>query len=108
MSNLVERKYVDESGINRLVLVPANSNGIDLSEGIPISLDLDPLYEHLPLEFRVRLYNALWDRGLIKPHDFLAPDAPEKYMAAIRSIIKRDALDAVKLANEVIRNGNRH
>lgn len=97
--------YTSADGLPQRSLIPADANGIDPSEGIPLHLDLDPLYGHLPLEFRQRLYNALHARGLIEPADYLKPGAAEVYMAAMRHIFKQDALSAIRLAKEVINHG---
>jgi hypothetical protein len=97
--------YLSADGLPQRSLIPAYENGIDPSEGIPLHLDLDPLYGHLPLEFRQRLYQAIHAHGLIEPQDFLRPGAAEKYMAALRSVIKQDALSAIALAKEVMKHG---
>lgn len=98
--------YVSAEGLPQRSLIPADANGIPPEEGIPVHLDLDPLYGHLPLEFRQRLYQALWTRGLIEPRDYLQPGAAERYMAALRAVVKEDALSAIALAKEVIHHGN--
>ncbi len=100
MSETIKLDYEDAAGIRRRVLLPKDCDDCDPSEGIPLSLDLDAIYEHLPLLFRVRLYNALWDQGLIEPQDYLQPKAAERYMAAMRTVIKHDAFDAIAIAKE--------
>lgn len=96
--------YQDAEGLPRRSLLPTEANGIDPDEGIPLHLDLDPLYGHLPLSFRQRLYKAIWEHGLVEPCDYLQPGAAEKYMAALRSVIKQDALNAIALAKEVCKH----
>jgi hypothetical protein len=104
MSNIRKIDYTSAEGLPQRSLIPDDASGIDPSEGIPLHLDLDPLYGHLPLEFRQRLYQAIWAHGLVEPCDYLQPGAAEKFMAALRSIVKRDALDAAKLAKEVCKH----
>lgn len=104
MTNTRKVDYTSAEGLPQRSLIPADANGIDPEEGIPLHLDLDELYGHMPLEFRQRLYAALHARGLVEPRDFLKPGAAELYMAAMRSVIKEDALSAIKLAKEVIKH----
>jgi hypothetical protein len=97
--------YVDSNGIKRRVLVPAD-DGACPEEGIPISLPVDELYAHMPLEFRQRLVEALWAVGLIEPSDYLQRDAPERTRAALLSVVKRDTMDILNLARETMKHGN--
>lgn len=93
--------YTDALGIPRRVLLPDEASGIDPSEGIPLSLDLDDLYAHMPPDFLRRLYTELWARGLVEPQDYLRPGAADLFMAALRAVVKYDALNAIALAKEV-------
>lgn len=104
MTKVRKVDYTSAEGLPQRSLIPEDANGIPPEEGIPVHLDLDQLYGHLPLEFRQRLYAALHARGLVEPRDFLQGDSAERYMAALRSVIKRDALDAIALAKEVIKH----
>src|SRR5258705_9159075 len=94
-----ERKtYEDGSGIPRTVLVPPGET--ELKRGIPISLDLSPLFGHMPAEFQRELYAALHAQGLIEPIDFFKPGAAERYQRALRTVLKHDFLSIQTLANE--------
>lgn len=91
--------YRDEQGIDRRVLVPED-DGAHPSEGVPISLDVDSLYEHMPIKFRQQLVKELWARNLVEPADYLKPGAPELIRAALLSVVKRDTMDILNLARE--------
>lgn len=93
--------YYDEDGIKRRVLVP--DTDIPPREGIPLSLPVDKLYNSMPREFRVRLMEALWSRGLVEPADFFKPGAAELTRNAIMDTCKFDALDIISLAKEHMR-----
>jgi hypothetical protein len=96
---LVNIDYRDEHGIDRRVLVPED-DGANPSEGVPLSLDVDSLYEHMPIKFRQQLVKELWARNLIEPADFLRPGAAELIRAALLSVVKRDTMDILNLARE--------
>jgi hypothetical protein len=95
--------YIDKDGIQRRVLLPSGIT--DASEGIPLSLPVDSLFTHCSLEFRRALIEELWARGLVEPGDYLKPGAAELVSAALRSVVKLDALDILALAREEKRNG---
>jgi hypothetical protein len=90
--------YVDEQGIPRRVWLP-DEGGLP-QEGIPASINLDELYAHAPHEFKVKLYQALWDVNLIQPKDFFAPGAPERIRAALLSVIREDLYSIQAKAKE--------
>lgn len=93
----------DRSGLPIRVLVP---NDVPTSEGIPVSMPLDDLFGHLPVEFRKMLYNRLWERGLVEPSDYLKPEAGNLYKATIMSIIRVDFLQLRTIAEEMLHNGS--
>lgn len=95
---IVEADFISPSGIPRRVLVPQGET--NLAAGIPVSLDLSPLYPHMPDEFVRELTSACHAVGLIKAIDFLAPDAGQKFRAAMLSVIKHDFSNAQSLAKE--------
>lgn len=97
--------YVDGEGIKRQVALPDLS--FEPTEGIPISLDVDSLFEHMPLSFRAQLVEELWNRDLIQPADFLKPGAAEKIRSAILSVAHFDTMDIITLAKERLNNGKR-
>lgn len=97
-AGLVKVDYEDRDGIKRRVLIPEGM--IDYSEGIPVSLSVDSLYRHCPIEYKKVLTEELWARGLIEPCDYLLPGAAELITAAIRAAVKHDALDIVSFARE--------
>lgn len=94
-----KRDYTDPKGIKRRVALPEGATA-DVSEGIPISLDVGALYPHMPPEFVRALTDELWARDLVEPRDFLASGAHERIRAALLSVLKRDALDIVSFARE--------
>lgn len=98
MSAVERRSFNDDRGIPRVVLIPVGET--DNQAGIPISLDLDRLYGHMPVEFQRSLYEALHAQGLVEPADFLKPGAGERFRAAMLSIIKHDFLSVQALAKE--------
>lgn len=102
-SQVTKVTTVDKEGLPIVVLVPG---GIPVEEGIPISLPLNLIFGSLPVDFRKRLYNALWDRGLVEPSDYLKPEASSLYKAAILSIIRTDFYDLVRLAQETLNDGS--
>lgn len=90
--------YTDEQNIPRVVMLPEGET--DPTLGIPASLDLTPLYGHLPAEFQARLYQGLHARGLIEPADYLKPRAAEAFRSAMLSAIKHDFMSVLALAQE--------
>src|ERR1041385_6969138 len=86
----VEKSYVDASGIPMRVLVPEGTT--DLSVGIPVSLDISELYEHMPPSFVVDLTKALHTVGLVKAQDYFQPGASDKYKQALLMVIRSDFL----------------
>lgn len=97
--------YRDKDGIQRRVLLP--SEAVNPDEGIPVSLEVDQLYQHMPLEFRVKLVDELWAVGLVEPCDFLKPGAPEKTRAALLAVVKYDVLNIQTIAKENCTNAKR-
>lgn len=95
--------FEDNSGIPRVVLVPPDEK--DKMTGIPLSLDLSPLYGHMPIEFQRALTKALHDHGLIEPVDFFKPGAADRYQRAMRTVIKHDFLSLQKLAKQELKDG---
>lgn len=94
--------YTDEFGVKRRVYVPDNGDSTHADEGIPADFynHLDSLYADAPESFRVRLYDALWRRGLIEPADMLQPGAIDLYRAAMREVLRADALDVLAKLKE--------
>lgn len=102
--NAVKVDFIDKEGIKRRVLMPEGDTDGSTDEGIPISLPVDSLYEQMPLTFRKRLVEELWNVGLIEPEDFLRGDAPNRIRAALMSVIRKDTMDILNLAREM-KNG---
>ena len=98
--------YVDPSGFKRRVFIPDGMEIEDVSEGIPVSLDLMPLFEDFPPERVAVLSNELWDRGLISPSDFTRKEAPDIIRSALLSFVKTDTMDIMALAKERSRDGS--
>ena len=99
-----QTEYTDERGVKRLVLLPDDS-AADASEGIPLDLDVETLYPHMPPAFTARLKAELWARGLIQPRDYLAPGAAEKVRSALLAVVKQDTMSILALAKERISDG---
>lgn len=90
--------YHDELDIPRVVMLPPGET--DPTMGIPSSLDLTPLYGHLPADFQRRLYTALHARGLVEPADYVKPGAADRFRSAMLSAIKHDFTSVLQLAHE--------
>lgn len=101
--NTTRVDYVDAEGIKRRVLLPSD-DGMNPEEGIPVSVPVDTLFEHMPIEFRRALVEALWNNGLIESIDFLHKDAPDKIRSSLLSVVKHDTMDILNLAREM-KNG---
>lgn len=96
-----ERKtFTNDLGIPQVVLVPSTET--DLKKGIPLSLDLSPLYGHMPKGFQTALYKALHAQGLVEPGDYFKKGAAERYQRALRDVLKHDFLNIQALAKEEI------
>lgn len=102
--NSTKVDYTDAEGIKRRVLLPTD-DGAYPEEGIPISLPIDKIYQHMPLTFRQALVDAFFAVGLVEPKDFLAAGAATRIQAALLSVVKRDVMDILALAKEVERHG---
>lgn len=96
-----KQTYKDDAGITRVVFVPP---GEDPKMGIPASLDLTPLYGHMPADFQRAFYEALHAQGLIQPADFFKPDSAERYRRALFTVIKHDFLNVQALAQKELHN----
>lgn len=94
----VEAEFIPPSGIPQTVIVPPGEP--DLSTGIPVSLDVSPLYEHMPEAFQRELVKALRAQGLVKAADYFQPDAGIRFRAAMLSVIRHDFLNVQTLAKE--------
>lgn len=101
VTKLIKLDYLDEHGSQRRVFVPDNGYAAP-EEGIPADMygQLDRLYADATPDFRRRLYDALWRRGLIEPVDFLQKDTADKYRAAMLEVLRFDALNAIAIAKE--------
>lgn len=94
----VEKSYVDASGIPTHVLVPEGET--NLEAGIPVSLDISQLYEHMPHDFMVSFTTALHAHGLVKPQDYFVAGASDRYKAAFLDVIRHDFLSIQALAKQ--------
>lgn len=92
----VEKKFVDESGVPKVVMVPEGFT--NLEAGIPVSLDISSLYEHMPHQFVVEFTAALHEMGLVKPQDYFQPGAADRYKQALLMVIRHDFLNIQALA----------
>ena len=82
-------EYTDKNDIPRLVLLPDEGDHRP-QEGIPYSLNLDPLYPDAPPSFMARLYRELWAIGLVTVEDFHRLDMPHLFRAALLATLKHD------------------
>lgn len=97
---ITRQSYTDPDGIERVVIAPEGER--DLATGIPVSMDLDVLYAHMPAEWRRSLYAALHAQGLIEPADYFKPGASDRFRAAMLTVIRHDFLNAQSLANDLL------
>lgn len=95
-------KFEDGSGIPRVVLIPPGEQ--DKSTGIPLSLDLTPLYGHMPVSFQRSLTKALHDHGLVEPADYFKIGAADRYQRALRTVLKHDFVSIQALAQKELKN----
>lgn len=95
---IVRHQYTDPLGIPRTVLLPKGET--DVKAGIPVSLDLSPLFGHMPDQFQRELYAALEAQGLVEPADYFKKGAAERFRAAMFTVIKHDFLNVQSLAKE--------
>ncbi len=99
----VEMTYRDpNTGVPQRVLVPEGSS--DLSAGIPVSLDISGLYEHMPQEWVRDFTVALHAQGLVKPQDYFQAGASDRYKQALLMIIRHDFLSIQALAKRELDN----
>lgn len=94
--------FINDLGHPQVVLVPQAET--DPRKGIPLSLDLSPLFGHMPDAFQQTLYKALHAQGLIEPADFFKSGASERYQRALRDVLKHDFLSIQALAKEELKN----
>lgn len=94
----VEKAFTTPSGIPSVVLVPEGAT--NLEAGIPVSLDVSSLYEHMPHEFVVEFTAALHAQGLVKPQDYFERGAAERFKAALLMVIRHDFLSIQALAKQ--------
>lgn len=95
---IVRKEFTDGFGIPRTVLLPEGET--DVKAGIPASLDLSPLYGHMPADFQRELYAALRAQGLVDAADYFKPGAGERFRAAMFTVIKHDFFSVQTLAKE--------
>lgn len=101
--SITRHDFVDEQGIPKRVLLPQGET--DPQTGIPVSLDLSGLYDHMPDGFLRDLYGALHAQGLVEPGDYFKPGAADHFRAAMLTVIRRDFLNAQALAKQELHNG---
>lgn len=95
---LKKTSFTNDLGYPQVVFIPEGEK--DLKAGIPISLDLTPLFGHMPESFQRELYKALHAQGLIEPVDFFKAGAADRYRRALLTVIKHDFLSIQSLAKE--------
>lgn len=100
-NELIEKSFTDKDNIPRVALVaPGETNP---ERGIPVSLDLSPLYAHMSAAWQQELYTALHAQGLIKPADYFKPDASQRFKAAMLSVIRHDFSNCQALAQRELK-----
>lgn len=97
-SQTVEKTYIRPDGVQQRVLVPEGST--NLAAGIPVSLDISQLFQHMPDEFVVEFTAALHEQGLVKPADYFQKGAADRYKAALLMVIRHDFLSIQALAQK--------
>lgn len=95
---MIEAHFISPTGLPSRVLVPKGET--NLARGIPVSLDLSTLYTHMPDSFLQELTAACHAVGLVKAADYFAPDAGQRFRAAMFSVIKHDFNNVQTLAKE--------
>lgn len=94
----VKQTFIDGEGISKVVLLPPGET--DVRTGIPVSLDVSPLYEHMPPGFNRALHEALHAQGLIEPADYFKTGAADRFKAAMLTVIRHDFLSVQALAKQ--------
>lgn len=94
----VEKNYIDADGVPSRVLVPEGAT--DLSAGIPVSLDISSLYQHMPQQFVAELTAALHEVGLVRASDYFQPGASDKYKQALLMVIRHDFTNLQTIAKQ--------
>lgn len=90
--------FTNGLGIPQVVLLPEGET--DVATGIPVSLDLSPLFGHMPETFQRAFYTALHAQGLIEPADYFKNGAADRYQRALRTVLKHDFLNIQAIAKE--------
>lgn len=85
----------DNAGRKKRVLIPDGAPISHADMGIPVSIDLTPLFPDNPA-FAEKLQKALWERGLIEPNDFKQGSCEALVRSALQSVLKRDTNDIVR------------
>lgn len=99
---IVEADFISDNGIPMRVLVPEGEK--NLASGIPVSLDLSPLYPHMPDTWLKELTLACHAVGLVKAVDYFAPDAGQRFRAAMLSVIRHDFSNVQAIAKQELDN----
>ncbi len=86
---------IDQSGRKKRVLIPDDAPDEHADMGIPVSIDLIPLYPDNPA-FAHALEKALWERGLITPENFTQGGCESLVRSALQSVLKNDIYDIVR------------
>lgn len=89
----------DKDGKRKRVLIPDDAPPSHADMGIPVSIDLTPLFPDNPA-FAEKLRTALWERGLIEPNDFKQGSCEALVRSALQSVLKRDIFDIVRYVTE--------
>lgn len=85
----------DTQGRKKRVLIPDDAPPSHADMGIPVSIDLTPLFPDNPA-FAEKLQRALWERGLIEPQDFKQGSCEALVRSALQSVLKSDIFDIVR------------
>ncbi len=89
-----ELPYTDNDGRKQIVELPDSAPDSDAYKGILVGPpDLFEL--HLPSKIEIRLNNALYDRGLIRPRDVKGREL--EVFATLQSVFKVDVTSIINM-----------
>lgn len=101
------KDYLDEHGFKHRVWLADDDDGRHPEQGLPISLDLEPIAAALGwnMDFARALQEELWAQGVITADDFLRDNIHAKVDAAIKHVTKLQAHLLIASVRRSIDNG---
>lgn len=94
--------WTDDDGLPRRSKLPDDGINYDPREGIPLDVydKIMSLYLDATDKFRHDLVKTLHQRGLVVAADFTDKRAIKRYQAALMTVLKHDAFNAITVITE--------